>query len=388
MPDSVHTARWVRQVAEIGWDLHLYPVYHAWPHLELVDVTVHDGIFRYRPPGLNRSVHLRGIWPYRKWLQPMIWLANHTRLRCDGEKLTKLVRKLRPDIVHSLEFQHSGYMTLEAKEKLGEHFPQWIATNWGSDIYLFGRLKNHEDRIRRLLAACDYYGCECQRDVRLAQDLGLKGEVLPVLPNTGGFDLPHLQGLRQKGPPSGRRLIVLKGYQHWAGRALVGLRAITLCADVLRDYRVAVYSAESDVKIAAELAAHSTGLTIEVIPPCSHDEVLRLYGSARAYIGLSISDAISTSLLEAMVMGAFPIQSCTSCADEWIVDGESGILVPPEDPEPVAAALRRVVADDTLVDRAADINARVAIERLDQALIRPQVIAMYEEVVSKGQRAP
>jgi len=181
---------------------------------------------------------------------------------------------------------------------------------------------------------------------------------------------------------------VLKGYQHWAGRALVGLRAITLCADVLRDYRVAVYSAESDVKIAAELAAHSTGLTIEVIPPCSHDEVLRLYGSARAYIGLSISDAISTSLLEAMVMGAFPIQSCTSCADEWIVDGESGILVPPEDPEPVAAALRRVVADDTLVDRAADINARVVIERLDQALIRPQVIAMYEEVVSKGQRAP
>jgi len=387
MPDSVHTARWVRQVAGLGWDLHLFPVYHAWPHLELVDVTVHDGVFRYRPPGLNGSVRLRGIWPFRKWLQPMLWLANHTRLRCDGKKLTKLVRRLKPDIVHSLEFQHSGYIALEAKEKLGERFPRWVATNWGSDIYLFGRLKEHEDRIRRLLAACDYYGCECQRDVRLAQDLGLKGEVLPVLPNTGGFDLTYLQGLRQNGPPSGRRLIVLKGYQHWAGRALVGLRAITLCADVLRDYQVAVYSAEADVRIAAELAARSTGLTIEAIPPCSHEQMLRLYGSARAYIGLSISDAISTSLLEAMVMGAFPIQSCTSCADEWIVDGESGILVPPEDPEPIAAALRRVVADDTLVDRAADINARAAAERLDQGVIRPQVIAMYEKVASKRQRA-
>lgn len=387
MPDSVHTARWVRQVAGLGWDLHLFPVYHAWPHLELVDVTVHDGVFRYRPPGLNGSVRLRGIWPFRKWLQPMLWLANQTRLRCDGKKLTNLIRKLRPDIVHSLEFQHSGYMTLEAKEKLGEHFPQWIATNWGSDIYLFGRLTEHQDRIRRLLAACDYYGCECQRDVRLGHDFGLKGEVLPVLPNTGGFDLAYSQGLRHKGPPSGRRLIVLKGYQHWAGRALVGLRAITLCADVLRDYRVAVYSAEADVRIAAELAAHSTGLTIEAIPPCSHEDVLRLYGSARAYIGLSISDAISTSLLEAMVMGAFPIQSCTSCADEWIIDGESGILVPPEDPEPIAAALRRVLADDTLVDRAADINARVAVERLDQEVIRPQVIAMYEKVAAKSRRA-
>jgi glycosyltransferase involved in cell wall biosynthesis len=382
MPDSVHTARWVRQVAGIGWDLHLYPVYHALPHLELVDVTVHDGISRYRPPGLNRSVRLRGVWPFRKWLQPMIWLANQTRLRCDGEKLAKLIRKLKPDIVHSLEFQHSGYMVLEAKEEFGEHFPRWIATNWGSDIYLFGRLREHEDRIRGLLAACDYYGCECQRDVRLAKDLGLKGEVLPVLPNTGGFDLAHLKDLREKGPPSGRRLIVLKGYQHWAGRALVGLRAIALCAEDLHGYRVAVYSAGSEVRLAAELVSHSTGIPIDVVPPSPHDDILRLFGSARIYVGLSISDAISTSLLEALVMGTFPIQSCTSCADEWIVDGESGLIVPPEDPEPVAAAIRRAVRDDALVDRAANLNAGTAGQRLDRAAIQPKVVAIYERIAA------
>ena len=111
--------------------------------------------------------------------------------------------------------------------------------------------------------------------------------------------------------------------------------------------------------------------------------MLGWYGKARAYVGLSISDAIPTSLLEAMVTGAFPIQSNTGAAGEWVVDGESGIIVPPEDPEVVAAAIRRAVSDDALVDRAAEVNARVARERLDENLIRPRVVAMYEKIAGR-----
>jgi glycosyltransferase involved in cell wall biosynthesis len=218
--------------------------------------------------------------------------------------------------------------------------------------------------------------------VELAKQMGLKGEALPVLPNTGGFDVPRVVQFRQLGSTSARRLILLKGRQGLFGRALVGLRAIALCADKLKDYNVAVYLANDEVKIAAELVSQSTGIPIEVIPYCSHDDMLHLYGRARVSIGLSISDAISTNLLEAMVMGAFPIQSCTACADEWIVDGETGLIVPPEDPEPIAAAIRRAITDDALVDRAAELNAKVARERLDQATIRPQVIAMYEKITA------
>ena len=160
----------------------------------------------------------------------------------------------------------------------------------------------------------------------------------------------------------------------------MGLRAIALCAKELKGYSIAVYLARKDVKRAAELVSRSGGIPVEVIPYCSHEDMLRLFGRARISIGLSISDAISTNLLEAMVMGAFPIQSCTSCADEWIVDGESGFIVPPEDPEPIAAAIRRAVSDDALVDRASEVNARVARERLDQEIIKPQVIAIYQRV--------
>ena len=257
-----------------------------------------------------------------------------------------------------MEFQEAGYLTLEAKRKFKGKFPKWIATNWGSDIYLFGRLAEHRERVRAVVENCDYYSCECERDVVLAREYGLRGEALPVIPNTGGFDLTECELLRKPGNTSERKLILLKGYQGWAGRALSGLRALARCADILkaRGYSIAVYSSSPDVNLAVELFALETGVPVEIIPPCSHIEMLKKYGQARVYIGLSISDAISTSLLEAMVMGAFPIQSCTACADEWIVDGQSGLIVPPEDVDVIEKALRLALTDDALVDRADSIK--------------------------------
>lgn len=375
MPNSVHTSRWISQLYDQGYDLHLFPCTRATPDQTLKrNVKLHlAGI------GTRSACALLG----RLELQRRLQLKSVPVIFDRAFWLAQVIRLVKPDIIHSLEIQGAGYQTLAARERLGERFPTWIATNWGSDIYLFGRLAEHVGRIKAVLAACDYYSCECQRDVQLAKKLGLQGKVLPVLPNTGGFDLARISQFRTPGQTSLRRLILIKGYQSWAGRALVALRAIALCAGELRGYRVAIYSASRDVEIAAELVSQQTGISIEVIPHCSHDDMLTLFGRARIYIGLSISDAISTSLLEAIVMGAFPIQSCTACADEWIEDGKTGFIVPPEDEQAVAAAIKRAAAVDTLVDQAAAENARVAAERLDRSVIQPQVVAMYEEVATK-----
>ena len=79
-------------------------------------------------------------------------------------------------------------------------------------------------------------------------------------------------------------------------------------------------------------------------------------------------------------MSASPIQSCTACADEWIQDGQSGFILPPEDPPVVAEMLRRALADDTLVNRAAEINLQTARERLDASMIKPQVVKWYKDI--------
>ncbi|MBI5574850.1 MAG: glycosyltransferase [Deltaproteobacteria bacterium] len=385
MANSIHTARWVGQIANEGWDLHLFPSTDTWidVHPDMRNVTLHHTGFR-NPPRTQNAVRFRGVsfagrakdmWRRR--------VLKEEGTEHQANRLARLVDRLSPDIVHSLEIQHAGYLSLEARRRLGGSFPPWIVTNWGSDIYLYGRLAEHAPRIREVLSSCDYYSCECLRDVALAKSFGFGGMVFPVFPNTGGFDMKEIASLRQHGPSSARRAIMLKGYQHWGGRALTGLRALERCADRLAGYEVWIYSATPDVAVAAELFANSTGIPVTLIPKDTpHAEILSRHGRARISIGLSISDAISTSLLEAMVMGSLPIQSWTACADEWIVDGKSGLLVPPDDPEAVEAALRRALSDDELVDKAAEINLRTAAERLDRERIRRMAAGFYTQVAA------
>ncbi len=379
MPGSVHTARWINQLADQGWDIHLVAATGEPLHPDIRNVTAYCfSAFRYK--GLDPSVRIRGLWPLRRGSSVLGEKAG--RLLSWDWALAAIIRRLKPDILHTMEIQHAGYLASKARARLKGHFPTWVVSNWGSDIYLYGRLPEHEEKIRGVLSACDYYHVECHRDVELARRFGFEGKGSFVLPLAGGFDIDQTRQFRQPGPTSARRLIALKGYQGWVYRGLVGLRALELCADVLEGYRIALYSANSDAVLAAKLVSRKTGVTIDVIPRGSHEDMLRLHGSARASICLSVSDALNTSALEALVMGSFPIQSNTSCIGEMLQDGESGLLVHPEDPEPIAQAIRRAVTDDDLVDRAAEINARVASEHLDSAVVKPRSLEMYREIAA------
>lgn len=392
MVHSVHAQRWITQLTDQGWDIHIFPSMDTGQiHPGFRNVTVHHSIYSPQPD-IHPSVRTRGLKIGFNFLPEALarifrFISRglrfiHRKVQPDHRiyALQRVIERVQPDIVHAIEFQHGAYLALEVKQKMGDRFPTWIVTNYGSDLYLFGRLAEHRDRVRKILELCDYYDCECQRDIRIAQDMGLKGKTLPVLPNAGGFDLEHIARIPRLEPTSSRRQILLKGYQHFAGRALAGIQAIRQCADLLGDYRIVIYSSSPDVRIAAELMALDTGLQLTTLAHISHDDILSEQGRSRIYLGLSISDAISTSLLEAMVMGAFPIQSNTACADEWIEEGISGITVPPEDVNAIASALRRAITNDELVDQAARINYGTVQQRLDMHQISQDAIRIYDDI--------
>ena len=386
MAESIHTARWINQIADMGWDIHLYPsIDYGIIHTDLRNVTVYQSYYSW---GLNSgNVKIKGNYVVFSRIANFL-KKMHTRLSPDYsvKRLEKIVKKVKPDLIHSIETQNAGYLALQVKKKMGRLFPKWIHTNWGSDIYLFSRLRKHKKMIEELLSQCDYYSCECRRDVELALKHGLKGQVLPVYPNTGGFDLSKLVKLKERtSKTSDRKFIMLKGYQGWAGRALVALRALNIVKDYLRGYSLVIYSCgDISVEIASELFENESGIEVTIIPSgTSHEEMLKLHGTARISIGLSISDSISTSVLEAMAMGSFPIQSWTSAADEWIEEGESGILVPPEDPDIVAKAIVKVLLDDELVDKASEINWETVKSRLDFNDLKQKTIESYNKIITE-----
>jgi glycosyltransferase involved in cell wall biosynthesis len=77
-----------------------------------------------------------------------------------------------------------------------------------------------------------------------------------------------------------------------------------------------------------------------------------------------------------MVSGTYPIQTNTSCANEWITNGVSGSIVPP-DVEEVAKAIESALTNDELVDSATEINLETAFEKLDDAIIQKKLASFY-----------
>ena len=150
------------------------------------------------------------------------------------------------------------------------------------------------------------------RDVDLAAEFGFRGALLGIYPTGGGFDVDHHQR-HSNSPSSSRVIIALKGImrRQKVGRATLALDAIEKCRSSLADSEIVIYSADEETIEKADRLKARAGVNVRLFPPSSHEEFVRLLGKARISIGLNISDGTPNTMLESMMMGAFPIQSDT-----------------------------------------------------------------------------
>jgi glycosyltransferase involved in cell wall biosynthesis len=256
---------------------------------------------------------------------------------------------------------------------------------WGSDLVRFSTDDDHRGEIVEVLNSCGFLYCDCKRDVALATDLGFRGEVLGVVPGGGGYDLAAMAGLRSPDKATLRKTIAVKGYEHAAGRALAAVKALESVAESLAGYRVVFHSTHPIVNEEVERLKATAPFEVDVLPRGPIEDVWRLFGRARLALGLSRFDGVPNTMLEAMIMGALPIQTDPGGASrEWIQDGVNGLLVPWDDVGAVADALRRGVTDDGLVDGADEMNTVIAQNRLSSTTIKRTVIENYARVVSGG----
>lgn len=167
-------------------------------------------------------------------------------------------------------------------------------------------------------------------------------------------------------------------------RALVGIRALEKCADIIGGYKIVIYSSDGseDIEIASTLLSQNACVKVEILPLGVTPEQIPAYHiQARISVGLSIGDAISTSLLEAMPRGSFPIQSCTAFASEWFENGISGLTVTPEDSETVESAIRMALLDDNLANTAAEINLNKIIDNANYEKLKRITMEAYIKVL-------
>ena len=286
----------------------------------------------------------------------------------------------KPDIVHSLEMQRAGI--LFSKLRKNHYQTTWICTNWGSDLYLFSQLKHYSKDLSDLLKSIDYYSAECNRDYEIAKNLGFKGSLLPCIPNGGGFDIETIKSLRNKYKFKDRKLILIKGYQSIVGRALDILKVIENIHDKIKDYKIVFYSSSESVVINAELIKNKYDLDIVTIPEneiIEYDEMIKLFSKSLIYLGHSLSDGISTSLLEAMALGAYPIQTNTSCASEWI-DKDCGFISNLYDLKQIELKIIEIINDENIFYNAFHKNINTIEQRANKKNISKIAINYYQNI--------
>ena len=348
MVDSIHVARWIAQFYPTEVKFIIFP---SGPNRR-----VHPKILEMIENGKSFDNQIR-IVPFDGKLSLPLWALDRLfGYRIRGLLLRRILKKARPDFVHALEFQHAGYVTIRALEDKSITTP-FIATNYGSDIYWFQRFASHRKKIQQILELASIYSCECQRDAGLALSMGFRGTVLPIWPNSG---LPSDTNPPEFIAPADRHLIISKGYDGWAGRAIVFLKAMAMVAPAFKDETIVLFSCNVKVRIFAKMVSMKTGLAIVAYPKnaLSEAEMIRLFSRSRIYVGISVTDGVSTSSLEAMSVGAFPIKSDTSCSSEWFLSGQTGHSFASFDPEALSVLITEYYWNLSLLSDAAESNMR------------------------------
>jgi len=377
--DSIHTARWISQLDNKKYEVHLFPsVPFRKIHPLIENITIWQwpggntakgkplefrnpsGIYRILESVLGSVLTRKIAVRYKSWL---------------NFSLQETVRVFQPDVIHSMETQKAGYLVCNVK-----HLPdnlKWIHSTWGIDLHYFQSFSEHKKKIEKLVSRIDMLISEGERDVQIARKFGYSGTSVIIPSVGGGMDFGLIDQISQSTPPSLRKLIILKGYDGQERSAGIALRALRLIPEMLKDYEVIIYSCSKSLEPMVKEIRLKREFNLGTLAEVDYREMLEIIACSRISITNNLSDGVPNTMLEAMAFGTFPIQSNTAITSGWIEDGKNGLLTEPTNADQIAAAISKAIADDRLVDSAADINRKLVREKLNPEMIRKQIGEIY-----------
>ncbi|MBZ4036570.1 glycosyltransferase [Flavobacterium sp. 17A] len=368
---SIHVIRWIENLKDTHYELYWFDVLNR-GRLETI-----DSVKQFTGWHERKLSYIKGEYFLRKKMPDLFQIFSPYLEINANEALENIILEIKPDIVHSFEMQSCSYPILKTMLK----YPKlkWLYSCWGNDLYYYMNFKAHNSKIKNVLKRVDYLHTDCRRDFDLAKKLGFTGKYLGVVPGGTGYKLNELNEFKM--PVSKRKIILVKGYEHHLGRGLNIVKALHLVQKEIESYQVIVFG--SHPQIIDYIKKNDLNFGFFERHELSHDSLTKLMGEALLYIGNSISDGMPNTLLEAIVMGAFPIQSNPGVAtEELITDGENGFLI--SDPESVLEIkeiVLKALSNLKLVETATVKNEKIALEKLDYSDNQLKVIEMYKTVL-------
>ena len=117
------------------------------------------------------------------------------------------------------------------------------------------------------------------------------------------------------------------------------------------------------------------------VPP---EELARLYERAAVVVCPSLREGFGVVCLEAMAHGRPVVASAVGGLLDLVVDGETGLLVPPGDVAALRAAIERLLGDPELRRRLGEAGRRRAAERFSWDVVTRQTLELYARYAGKN----
>ncbi len=130
--------------------------------------------------------------------------------------------------------------------------------------------------------------------------------------------------------------------------------------------------------------AINSGIVDRLILPGFRDDIPDIIAACDLFVMPSRHEGLGTSILDAMVLGKPVVASCTGGIPDIIRNEHNGLLVPIEDPDALAAAIMRMLADAELRHRCAENGRRTVEEHFVVDKMVDETIKVYREVLGRG----
>ena len=139
-----------------------------------------------------------------------------------------------------------------------------------------------------------------------------------------------------------------------------------------------------EMRPALERRAAELGIAdrIRFVGKVPHETVPMVMAAGDVFVLPSLSEGLPTVVCEAMACGLPVVATAVDGTPEIVRDGETGLLVPPRAPEPLAEALGRIVGDPELAAGMGRRAHEIAMETYTWDANAAMTEALYEDIVA------
>jgi glycosyltransferase involved in cell wall biosynthesis len=360
--ESIHTLKWARYFADRGHEVYLI----SWtPFLKGYNPGEIKLIF------LKEKIKTR-IWPFNTLLNLPFYFF----------RLKKLIKKIKPDIVHAHYVTSYGILPALIS------FHPLVITAWGSDILITPK-KFLPSRwtVKYALKKSDLITCDAEHMKKAMINLGADGSKIKII-NFGIDTKIFIPGVKNEKLKEKFGILDCKSVISLRSLAKIhDIETLIKCIQYVKKefpgvkFLIAGEGSEKErlKKIAISLSVFKNIIFLGKI---LYNEMPDYLNTADVYVSTSSSDAgIASSTAEAMACGLPVVITDVADNKSWVRNEEGGFLVPTKNPEILAEKIIYLLKNDNIRKEFGEINRKKIKKRNDYYKEMEKMEKIYYELI-------